>query len=157
MPYNLRPAAPAPGTVLPQSLSTSFVESHSYPLLFISYSDGTFERSLIQDGTNPPRDLRTWGLTKRLTTDQLNTLRNFWENVVLGGLRPFYFYDPHGVLPGQHIGSNYDPTGNNPQGRVICFFRGDWSQRTEVGGPKVTGKPNDGRHTGPTLNLIEVA
>jgi hypothetical protein len=146
MPSNLTPAAVAPGTVLPQSLSTSFVMHAIYPLLSISYNDGTFERSLIQDGVNPPRALRTWILAKRLTTAQLTTLFNFWTTQAVGGLNPFYFYDPFGVLPGQHIGSNFDPAGNNTQGRVICFFRGDWAQRTELG-----------RHTGPNLTLVEVA
>jgi hypothetical protein len=146
MPYNLTPASVAPGTVLPKSLSTSFVETHIYPLLSVTYNDGTFERSLIQDGVNPPRWLRTWILSKRLTTSQLSTLLNFWEINAKGGLNPFYFYDPFDVLPGQHIGSNYDPTGDNQQGRVICFFRGDWAQRTELG-----------RHIIPGLTLVEVA
>ena len=146
MPYNLSPATVTPGTVFPKSLSQSFVETRIYPLLFTVYNDGTFERSLIQDGVNPPRALRTWTLAKRLTTAQLATLRDFWENHAVGGLNPFYFYDPHDVLPGQHIGTNYDPTGNNVQGRVICFFRGNWSQRTDLG-----------RHMGPSLNLVEVA
>jgi hypothetical protein len=146
MPYNLTPAQVAPGTVLPQSLSTSFVETNVYPLLSVSYNDGTFERSLIQDGVNPPRSLRTWILSKRLTTSQLTTLLNFWEVNAKGGLNPFYFYNPFDVLPGKHIGSNYDATGSNQQGRVICFFRGDWGQRTELG-----------RHVVPALTLIEVA
>jgi hypothetical protein len=146
MPYNLSPASVTPGTVLPQSLNTSFVETNIYPLLSTSYNDGTFERSLIQDGVNPPRSLRAWILSKRLTTAQLSTLLSFWENQTRGGLHPFYFYNPFDVLPGQHIGSNFDPTGDNQQGRVICFFRGDWAQRTELG-----------RHVIPGLTLIEVA
>jgi len=146
MPSNLSPATVAPGNVLPQSLSTSFVETLVYPLLAVSYADGTFERSLIVDGVNPPRALRTWVMAKRLTTAQLTTLFNFWTTQAVGGLNAFYFYNPVDILPGQHIGSNYDPTGNNTQGRVICFFRGDWAQRTELG-----------RHAGPNLMLIEVA
>jgi len=31
---------------------------------------------------------------------------------------------------GQQIGSNYDPTGINTQGRVTVAFRGNWAQRT---------------------------
>lgn len=146
MPYNLAAAVVTAGTVFPQTLSTSFVEAYSYPVLFTSYNDGTYERSLIQDGVNPPRALRTWAMAKRLTTAQLSTLLDFWENHAVGGLNPFYFYDPFGVLPGHHPGSNYDPTGNNTQGRVTCFFRGDWAQRTDLG-----------RHTVPGLTLIEVA
>jgi hypothetical protein len=146
MPSNLTPAAVAPGTVLPQSLCLSFVMTAIYPLLSIAYNDGAFERSLIQDFVNPPRALRTWILAKRLTTAQLTTLHDFWETRAGGGLNPFYFYDPFGVLPGQKIGSNFDPTGDNTQGRVICFFRGDWAQRTELG-----------RHVIPNLTLVEVA
>lgn len=146
MPYNLQPAQVVQGTVMPQSLSTSFVMTAIYPILSISYNDGTFERSIIQDGVNPPRALHTWVLAKRLTTTQLNTLLSFWENQTQGGLNPFYFYDPIDVLPGQHIGSNYDPLGGNMQGRVTCFFRGNWGQNTGLG-----------RSTVPSLNLVEVA
>jgi hypothetical protein len=130
--------------VLPQSLSTSFAESHVYPLLSISYNDGTFERSLIVDGANAPRRLRTWTLAKRLTTVQLSALLNFFENIAQGGLNPFFFYDPLDVLSGQHVGSNYDATGDSTQGRVVVFFRGSWSQKTELG-----------RHVVPNLTLVE--
>ena len=146
MPYNLAPVAVAPGIVLPQSLNLSFVHTEIYPLLSITYNDGTFERSLIQDFVNAPRSLRTWALSKRLTTAQLTTLLNFWETQTHGGLYPFYFYDPFDILPGAKIGSNYDAAGNNTQGRVVCFFRGDWGQRTELG-----------RHVVPGLTLVEIA
>jgi hypothetical protein len=146
MPYNLTVVPVAAGAVLPQSLSTSFVMTAIYPVLSIAYNDGTFERSLIQDFVNAPRALRTWILTKRLSTAQLTALQNFWYNQALGGLNPFYFYDPFGVLPGQKIGSNFDATGDNTQGRVVCFFRGDWAQRTELG-----------RHVVPSLTLVESA
>lgn len=145
MPANLAAASVAPGAVLPQSLSTSYVEMWSYPILGVNYNDGTNERSLIQDGVNPPLPLRTWTLARRLTTAQLNTLLNFWRNTTKGGLNPFYYYDPFDVLPGHQHGSNYDPAGNNSQGRVICFFRGDWGHHTELG-----------RHVVPNLLLVEV-
>jgi hypothetical protein len=32
-------------------------------------------------------------------------------------MTPFAFYDPFDVASGQQIGSNYDSTGNNTQGR----------------------------------------
>ena len=146
MPANLQAAVVAPGTVLPQSLSTSFTETRVFPLLSVVYNDGTLERSLIQDGVNPPRALRTWVMSKRLTTAQLTDLDTFWQTDTLGGLNPFYFYDPFGVLPGEHPGSNYDATGDNTQGRVTVFFRGDWAQRTELG-----------RHVIPNLTIVEVA
>jgi hypothetical protein len=125
-------------------LNTSFIETHIYPLLTITYSDGTYERSLVQDGVNAPRRLRTWTLSKRLTTAQLATLLNFWETQAQGGLNPFFFYDPFDVAVGAAIGSNYDPTGDSTQGRAVCFFRGNWAQKTDLG-----------RHTGPSLLLVE--
>lgn len=146
MPYNLIPAEVAPGAVLPQMLSTSFTETNVYPLLTLVYNDGSYEASVIQDYVNPPRSLRTWILAKRITTAQLTTLANFWNTVAFGGMNPFYFYDPFGVAPGEEIGSNYDPTGSNQQGRVTCFFRGSWAQRTETG-----------RHIVQNLTLVEVA
>jgi hypothetical protein len=146
MPLNIANASVAAGAVLPQSLSTSFVETYAYPMLTMFYNDGTFERSLITDGVNPIVALRTWLLAKRLTTAQLNSLLNFWEVTVQGGLQPFYFYDPFDVPPGARIGSNYDSTGVNAQGRVTVFFRGDWGHRTELG-----------RHVVPSLTMIEVA
>jgi hypothetical protein len=146
VPYNLQPAAVAAGTVFPQSLSTSFVDARAYPLLSAAYNDGTIERSLIQDSVNPPRAPRTWVLAQRLTTAQLTTLLNFWQTQAQGGLNPFYFYDPFDVIPPAKIGSNYDPTGDNTQGRVICFFRGDWGQQTGLS-----------RHTVGNLTLVEVA
>jgi len=146
VPDNLASAVVAPGAVLPQSLSTSYVEIYTYPLLSNLYDDGTFESSLIQDGVNPPRALRIWTQAKRLSTAQLTALLNFWETVARGGMNPFYFYDPFDVLPGAKVGSNWDATGTNAQGRATCFFRGDWSQRTELG-----------RHVVPGLQLVEVA
>ncbi|HEY1898121.1 MAG TPA: hypothetical protein VGG62_17710 [Terracidiphilus sp.] len=146
MPYNLKPAVVAAGAVFPQSLSTSFAETHLYPLVTISYNDGTFERSLIQDGTNAPRALRTWTLAKRLNTAQLASLRTFFETTAQGGLNPFYFYDPFGVAPGQKTGSNFTADGSNTQGRATCFFRGSWSERSDLG-----------RHTVGNLMLVEVA
>ena len=146
MPYNLAPATVAPGAVLPLSLSSSFTETNAYPVLSILYNDGTSETSLIQDGVNPPRSLRVWALAKRLTTTQLTDLHTFYETTVQGGLNPFYFYDPYDIPPGDAIGSNYDPTGSNEQGRVKCFFRGDWNQQTDLS-----------RHLVPGLTLVEVA
>lgn len=141
MTYNLTPVKIT--AVMPQSLCLSFTETYLYPLLSTSYNDGTFERSLIVDGANAPRYLRTFALTKRLTTAQLSTLFNFFDSVAIGGLNAFYYYNPFDVCP---VGSNYDPTGTVIDGRVPVFFRGDWSQRTDVA-----------RHIGPNLLLVETA
>ena len=82
---------------------------------------------------------------KRLSASQLSTLYSFWvaQN---GGLTPFGFYNPFDVTAGQQIGSNYDPTGNNLQGRVTVVFRGNWAQATDLARSNVQG-----------LELIEVA
>ena len=50
------------------------------------------------------------------------------------------------VASGQQIGSNYDPTGNNTQGRVTVVFRGNWAQVTDVARTNMQG-----------LELVEVA
>jgi hypothetical protein len=127
MPYNLVPVQIV--NVLPQSLCASFVETYDYALLGTIYNDGTFERSLIVDGVNPPRALRTFAQSKRLTNAQLNTLWTFWSATAQGGLYAFYFYNPFDADP---VGSNYDPTGTETIGRVPVFFRGDWSQRSAL-------------------------
>jgi hypothetical protein len=44
------------------------------------------------------------------------------------------------------IGSNYDPTGNNPQGRVTVVFRGNWEHPTDLPRTHVQG-----------LELVEMA
>ena len=58
-------------------------------------------------------------------------LYNFWVSQN-GGLTPFAFYNPLDVAGGQQIGSNYDLTGNNTQGRVTVVFRGNWTQATDI-------------------------
>lgn len=124
MPGSLAPASVAPGAVFPQTLSTAFTQTLAFPLIATSYHDGTSERSLVTDGTNPARAMRVWKLTKRLTPAEIATLTTFWETVAFGPLNPFYLYDSYASLP---IGSSYDPTGVSTTGRVTCFFRGSWS------------------------------
>jgi len=60
---------------------------------------------------------------------------------VLAGYRSRYL-----VASGQQIGSNYDPTGNNTQGRVTVVFRGNWAQATDLARSNVRA-----------LELVEVA
>ena len=56
------------------------------------------------------------------------------------------FYNPFDVTSSQQIGSNYDPTGNNTQGRVTVVFRGNWAQASDIARSNVAG-----------LELVEVA
>jgi hypothetical protein len=96
-------------------------------MLSVTYHDGSSERSLIVDGVNPPRPIRSYKLSQRLAPDALGTLKTFWEAHV-GGV-PFYFYDPCDVLPGYQVGSNYDSTGAATQGRVACIFTNtEWTE-----------------------------
>jgi len=140
MPGNVQSATVSPtSTVFPLSLSTSFVEIHSYPVITQSYHDGTVQNSLITDGLNSAQDLRIWRLAKRLTVAQLSTLYTFFKTTVQGGYKPFYMYDPYAVLSGHQIGSNYDATGISTQGRYTVFFRGSWNQSLTLGRTNVPG------------------
>lgn len=130
MPGNI--AAAQPAGVLPQSLCTAFTRDEVLPMLKNDYHDGPGERMLISDGVNVPAPIRTWTQTKRLTSDQLATLRTFFEGQG-GGLIPFYFYDPFEVEIGQAIGSNFDPSGDSIIGRFVVVFQGDWSEATDLG------------------------
>jgi len=143
MPNALAAASVIPGTVLPLSLSTSFVETFAFPILSAQYHDNTIERSLITDGINTPVPARTWKLAKRLTAAQLTTLRQFFENSptdvpagVQAGSYPFYFYE---------IDATYDPTGVSVIGRVTVFFRGNWAHSLGIGRGDV-----------PNLELVQV-
>ena len=59
---------------------------------------------------------------------------------------PVRLYNPFDVASGQQIGSNYDSTGNETQGRVTVVFRGNWAQATDVARTNVQG-----------LELVEMA
>jgi hypothetical protein len=131
MPGNLSIAAPA--GVLPNSLCTAFVETRVFPVLSVTYHDGTIERSMIADGVNIPRPLRSWSLAKRLTETQRVDLQAFWETTTEGSLRTFYFYDPYDTSFGQAFGKNYDATGASTQGRVVVRFQGAWQHVLTVG------------------------
>jgi hypothetical protein len=138
MPGNLLPAAP--NGVMPASLCTAFSEVREYAQLQNQYHDGTIHRSQLAQTSR-----RTFRLSKRLGTVMLAALYNFWVSQN-GGLAPFAFYDPFDVVAGRQIGSNYDPTGNNTQGRVTVVFRGNWAQSTELARSNVQA-----------LELVEVA
>jgi hypothetical protein len=130
MPGNVSAAVAT--AVMPQTLFTAFTESRSFEMLSAQYHDGTIERSLIEDGINPPESIRSWKLTKSLPAPDFNALLAFYEQQN-GGLIPFYFYNPFEALPGTPFGSNFDPTGNAIEGRHAGVFRGDsWSQTTGI-------------------------
>ena len=125
---------------MPASLCTAFTESREYAQLQNQYRDGTIQRSQLAQTSR-----RTFRLSKRLNASVLSALHGFWVSQK-GGLTPFAFYNPFEVTSDQQIGSNYDPTGNNTQGRVTVVFRGPWAQATDLARSSVQG-----------LVLVEVA
>ncbi|HSY15296.1 MAG TPA: hypothetical protein VK816_04850 [Jatrophihabitantaceae bacterium] len=134
MPGNL--AAAVATAVMPQNLCTLFSESRIFPLLSNTYHDGTPELGLITDGVNEPGSIRTWKLAQKLSGPVAIQLREFFEGQ-LGGLAPFYWYNPFEAGAGEPIGSNYDPTGAATEGRHTVVFLGNWSEtiglpRTDV-------------------------
>ena len=138
MPGNL--VQPAPNGVMPASLCTAFQELREYAQLQSQYHDGTTQRSQLAQTSR-----RTFKLAKRLSSTALATLYAFWISQQ-GGVTAFAFYDPFDVLSGNQIGSNYDSSGNNLQGRVTVVFRGSWAQATDPALTNVAG-----------LQLVEVA
>lgn len=136
MPGYLLPATPV--GVMPSSLCTAFSESRSFPVLSQVYKDGYAERGLITDSVNPAVSLKVWKLTKKLTPAAWATLKTFIEGHLSPLPTAFYYYNPFDVAPGYAIGSNYDSTGSNIQGRYVCSFTmPGWSEvvglaRTEV-------------------------
>ena len=138
MPGNIMSAAPT--AVMPESLCLSFVELREFVQLQNQYHDGTVQRSQLAQTSR-----HTFRLSKRLTASLLSALYSFWGSQN-AGMTPFVFYNPFDVASGQQIGSNYDSTGNNTQGRVTVVFRGNWAQATDIARTNMQG-----------LELVEVA
>src|ERR1039457_667385 len=113
MPGNL--VQSAPNGVMPASLCTAFTELRELVQRQSQYHDGTIQRSQLAQTSR-----RTCRLSKRLNAPLLSALYSFWVSQN-AGLTPFASYNPFDVASGQQIGSNYDPTGNNTQGRMIRF------------------------------------
>ena len=137
MPGNLVQAAPS--VVMPASLCTMFTEVREYAQLQNEYKDGTIQRAQLAQTSR-----RTFRAAKRLSASARSTLSTFFTSQN-GGLIPFVFYNPFEVLAGQEIGSNYDATGANTQGRITVVFRGDWLETTDLCRSNVS------------LELVEVA
>src|SRR5271157_5662426 len=125
---------------MPASLCTAFTELRESAQLQNQYRDGTIQRSQLAQTSR-----RTFRASGRWNASMLAALYSFW-GARLGGLTPFSYYNPFDVLAGQQIGSNYDPAGNNTQGRVTVVFRGNWAQATDIARTNVQG-----------LDLVEVA
>ncbi len=126
MPNSVQTAVPA--TVLPVSLSRTFVHQREYPVLDNEYRNGESQQSV--QATN---SRKRWRLAKRLTPAQLSALRDF-HDARKGPTEPFYFYDPYETSPK----FTHDPTGQAVVGRYTVRFNGAWSQsvglsRADVG------------------------
>jgi hypothetical protein len=121
MPGNIQNAAPS--TVLPPSLSRSFVHERAYPLIENEYKNGESQRSVLAANSR-----KRWRLSKRLTPAALQTLRNFYD--ARGGTaEPFCFYDPYETNPK----FSYDPAGRATTGRYTVRFNSDWQQSSGPG------------------------
>jgi phage-related protein len=121
MPGSVQNAAPL--TVMPASLSRSFVHERSYPVVESEYRNGESQRSV--QATN---SRKRWRLAKRLTPAQLGSLRDFYD-ARKGPTEPFYFYDPYETNPK----FTHDPTGQAVAGRYTVRFAGEWNQSLDLG------------------------
>jgi hypothetical protein len=138
MPGNI--LAAVPNGVMPFTLCTAFTESRVNEQLQNQYRDGTIQRAQLAQTSR-----RTFRPNMRLDSALLATLYTFLAGRNFG-MTPFLFYNPFDVLAGQQIGSNYDATGNNTQGRVTVVLRGNWAQVSDLCRSNVQG-----------LQLVEVA
>jgi hypothetical protein len=131
MPGNL--LAAVPNSVMPFTLCTAFTEAREYAQLQNQYHDGTIQRAQLAQTSR-----RTFRPNMRLNASLLAELYSFLQSQNFG-MMPFLFYNPIDVAAGQEVGSNYDPTGNNTQGRVTVVFRGNWAQTTDLARSDVQG------------------
>jgi hypothetical protein len=123
MPGNIQSAVP--NGVMPFALCTAFTESREYAQLQNDYHDGTIQRAQLAQSSR-----RIFRPNMRLDATNLAALYTFLTTQNFG-MTPFLFYNPFDVLSGQQIGSNYDATGNNTQGRVAVVVRANWAQMSD--------------------------
>lgn len=111
--------------MLPRSLSRAFTHSREYAAQVNEYPGGETHRAV--QGTS---SVKSWQLTKRLTTAEMTALRTFYT-ARKGGTEAFYFYDPWDAS------FQYDASGAATQGRYKVVFLGDWSQTDSIGRSEV--------------------
>lgn len=133
MPGSVQNATPL--TVLPASLSRTFVHEREYPVLDNEYRNGESQRKAPVNNSR-----KRWRLAKRLVPAQLQTLRDFFD-ARKGPTEPFHFYDPYETSPK----FSHDPTGQATAGRYTVRFAGGWSQSVSLGRADVS------------LELVELA
>jgi phage-related protein len=112
----------APDSVMPHSLSRAFIHEREYPVLDNEYRNGESQRS-----AQAANSRKRWRLAKRLSTAQLQTLRDFFD-ARKGPTESFYFYDPYETNPK----FSHDPTGQAIAGRYTVRFNGEWNQSVSL-------------------------
>jgi len=106
-------------TVLPYSLASEFVECRTWPVIENGpFPDGSYLKAL-----QGAADRREWGLARRLTGAQYNSLLAFWA-ARKGSHQPFYFYP---------VEAQHDATGVSTTGRLLVRFLGQFSTTHIVG------------------------
>src|SRR6185436_8922837 len=108
-------------TVLPLSLSSAFSHSREYAIRENIYKNGESQRLLLTASSR-----KRWKLGKRLTSDELTELRDFYD-ARGGGLEAFLFYDVYETDPK----FSYDETGVATDGRHKVHFVGEWQQTVD--------------------------
>jgi phage-related protein len=107
---------------MPHSLSRAFIHEREYPVLDNEYRNGESQRS-----AQAANSRKRWRLAKRLSTAQLQTLRDFFD-ARKGPTESFYFYDPYETNPK----FSHDPTGQAIAGRYTVRFNGEWNQSVSL-------------------------
>lgn len=130
-------SAVSTSAVMPLSFSSAFEHSRGWPARVDEFPNGESFRRNIGSTSR-----KTWRLAKRLTSDQLATLKAFYLDRK-GPQLPFYFYDGTETTPKW----SWDATGASSVGRyTVRFANTSWQQAIQLG-----------RHGVPSLELIEVA
>ena len=83
--------------LMPKMPTLNFEDSRVFPLLAQGYNDATVERSLIQDGVNGPRSIRTYKLASRLVPPDAAAFKTFYG--AHGTAIPLYWYNPFEDVP----------------------------------------------------------
>lgn len=113
MPGNIIAAAPT--QVMPAHLSRAFHEESHMECDLNIYADGSTDRRALATNTR-----RYFTMQQFLPPDQWDQMRTFY---FANQGRPFYFYNLRETVPP----FSFDPTGQNPIGRYIVAFDGQWS------------------------------
>ena len=118
MPQNVNGANPI--GVMPKQLCKSFQEELRLEILMNNYPDGTSDRLAL--ATNVRHYFR---LSAGLNGPDWVTMRQFYLN---HQGRSFYFYNLRETVPP----FSYDASGQNPIGRYIVVFDGQWSDTYNI-------------------------